>query len=328
MSSPGLPLTKGSAGTAVRDLHRRLQAAGETVSGVRFTSETELAVRRFQASRGLVVDGICGPQTWSALVEAAHRLGDRMLYLRYPMTRGDDVTELQRRLGSLGFDAGWIDGIFGPDSQRAVREFQLNSGLGPDGVVGHATVAALDRLAARQAGTRTVAAVREVETLRHRVGDLACRRIVIGEAGGIPSVALALGRQLRSVGAEVLDITHPDPSEHARRANNWTGDLYLGVTLASSELSVAYFATSGFESAGGRELAGLCAAALAPVLGVEMSARGMRIPILRETRMAAVWCRLGPPPRVVEKAPFVADVLRHAVVGWCRKPVEEPSSTG
>ena len=79
------------------------------------------------------------------------------------MTRGDDVTELQRRLGSLGFDAGWLDGIFGPDTEAAVRDFQHNQGLTADGVVGRDTVHSLERISGRITDDRTVAAVREVD---------------------------------------------------------------------------------------------------------------------------------------------------------------------
>ena len=76
-------------------------------------------MRAFQDARGLRVDGICGPQTWAAVVESGWRLGDRLLYRRRPMLRGDDVAELQRRLNGLGFDAGREDGIFGDDTDRA-----------------------------------------------------------------------------------------------------------------------------------------------------------------------------------------------------------------
>ncbi|MEZ5166166.1 MAG: peptidoglycan-binding domain-containing protein [Acidimicrobiales bacterium] len=68
-----------------------------------------------------------------------------MLYLR-PTTRGDDVTDLQQRLGRPGFDTAWIDGIFGPETEAALRDFQLNQGLTGDGVVGRETIAALERL--------------------------------------------------------------------------------------------------------------------------------------------------------------------------------------
>ena len=323
MSSPGLPLRVGDRGAAIRDLHRLLAPAGESpIEGEEYNADTEAAVKRFQQARGLVTDGICGSHTWMALVEADHRLGDRMLYLRSPMTRGDDVTELQRRLGSLGFDAGWVDGIFGPDTQRAVHEFQSNAGLTADGVVGLDTVASLDRLAGRQAGDRTVAAVREMERLRHHSVELAGRRLVVAESGGLPSVAQSLARRLVKDGAEVLLLNQPNLSAQARTANDWDGEVYVGVTIATGDLSVAYFATSGFESAGGRALATRCAGEISEVLDHPFTATGMRLPILRETRMPAVWCRVGPGPLVVERSAPLARALHHAITGWCTTPLD------
>ena len=115
MTDQGLPLRAGDQGSAIRDLHRRLAAAGFPATGDPeiYDADTVAAVRAFQATRRLIEDGECGPHTWAALIEADFRLGDRMLYLRSPMTRGDDITDLQQRLGSLGFDAGYVDGIFG-----------------------------------------------------------------------------------------------------------------------------------------------------------------------------------------------------------------------
>ena len=80
----------------------------------------------FQQARGLPADGICDRVTWMALVEASWELGDRTLYLRAPNLRGDDVAELQRQLGRLGFDPGRVDGIFGPATTAALAEFQRN----------------------------------------------------------------------------------------------------------------------------------------------------------------------------------------------------------
>ncbi len=77
-----------------------------------------------------------GPDTWGQLVEAGYQLGDRTLYLHSPFHRGDDVSALQRKLNGLGFDAGREDGLFGPLTDRAVREFQRNVGEEPDGIVG------------------------------------------------------------------------------------------------------------------------------------------------------------------------------------------------
>ena len=77
-------------------------------------------MRTFQSARGLRSDGVCDEQTWTALVEASWRLGDRLLFLTSPNLRGDDVAELQSRLGRLGFDCGRVDGILGPRTAASV----------------------------------------------------------------------------------------------------------------------------------------------------------------------------------------------------------------
>src|SRR4029077_5089017 len=138
-----LPLRPGASGEAVRDLQQRLAGSGHPPMGDEpgaYGPGTQAAVRTFQLARGLRVDGVCGPQTWSALVEAGYHLGDRHLYLRQPMLRGDDVGELQQRLGALGFDAGRTDGKLGPLTEAALRDFQRNAGLTVDGVCGPSTL--------------------------------------------------------------------------------------------------------------------------------------------------------------------------------------------
>jgi hypothetical protein len=49
----------------------------------------------------------------------------------------------------------------------------------------------------------------------------------------------------------------------------------------------------------------------------------MRLPILRETRMPAVWVRLGPPAVIVEKAAAVSAALCDAVTAWCGNPLDD-----
>src|SRR5215218_7922435 len=65
----GPTLQEGSSGEAVEVLQRALQRAGFDPGPIdgEFGPLTAEAVRSFQAARGLVVDGIVGPQTWSAL---------------------------------------------------------------------------------------------------------------------------------------------------------------------------------------------------------------------------------------------------------------------
>ncbi len=62
-----------------------------------------------------------------------------------PGSTGPDVSSLQDRLRSLGFDPGPSDGDFGPATEAAVIAFQRANGLDPDGIVGPATAAALSQ---------------------------------------------------------------------------------------------------------------------------------------------------------------------------------------
>ena len=56
---------------------------------------------------------------------------------------GYEVSEIQRRLYSLGYYTGKIDGIFGSKTRSAVISFQKAHGLAPDGIVGKKTLSAL-----------------------------------------------------------------------------------------------------------------------------------------------------------------------------------------
>ncbi|MDH7478865.1 MAG: peptidoglycan-binding protein [Syntrophomonadaceae bacterium] len=63
----------------------------------------------------------------------------RYLRLTSPYMQGPDVTEVQERLRELGIYQGAVDGVFGPRTDAAVREFQRRNGLRVDGIVGPAT---------------------------------------------------------------------------------------------------------------------------------------------------------------------------------------------
>ena len=55
---------------------------------------------------------------------------------------GDKVREVQGRLAALGYAVA-VDGVFGRGTADAVRSFQRDRGLAPDGIVGPGTLAAL-----------------------------------------------------------------------------------------------------------------------------------------------------------------------------------------
>jgi N-acetylmuramoyl-L-alanine amidase len=274
-------------------------------------------VAAFQRARGLPDDGVCDDDTWTALIEAGWALGDRVLYHRSPNLRGDDVAELQQRLGRLGFDAGRIDGIFGPLTATALEELQRNLGLPPDGVCGAETIHALRRLGPRTDHGPAVASVREEELLRDR-GGLAGARIVVGHFGGLGMLTRTIGRMLRGNGARVLVADELDQRAHALVANRFQAAVYLGFRSAESPGPVAYYATAGFESVGGRRLGELMIDGLRDArLGhLCCSSAGMRIPVLRETRMPAVLAHLGPPRAVVDQTPSVAATAVQALRAW------------
>ncbi len=304
-------------------MQRRLAALGfdpATDTPGTYGDATLAAVLAFQEWRGIRIDGICGPQTWSALVEAGYRLGDRPLYLTHPMLRGDDVAELQRRLGSLGFDAGRVDGILGPRTERAMADFQRNAGLVSDAVCGPATLAALERLGSSCDAPHSVAAVRERE--EHRSGPrlLSGRRIAVGETGGLDALARAVAAALTSAGGMVILLQHPDSVQHAAGANAAGADAYVGVALApgdTDDCSTAYYRSpSGWESPEGRRLAELVQEALVPVLHRMNHVRGMAVPVLRETVMPAVVTELAPASLVVERSADLALAVTSAVRLW------------
>lgn len=325
-----LPLRPGSRGEDVRDLHLRLAAAGHAVRGVAvdvYGTETAAAVAAFQTGRGLPPSGECDGPTWQQLVEAGHRLGDRLLYRHAPMLRGDDVAELQLRLGSLGFDAGRVDGIFGPDTERALTDFQRNAGLPTDGIAGQDTVRELCRVGAKADPRDPVAVVRERERLRRAPRTLVARRIVIGESGGGAAVALAMARQLRTRGASVMTLHHPDTSRQAADANSAEAEVYLGLEICPEATCEArYFATPGFVSAGGRRLAELLAGQVHERLHLACSTQPSRTPVLRETRMPAVQLAIGPASAIATQLATLAAALTRATEHWFLDPVDEPST--
>lgn len=67
----------------------------------------------------------------------------RILKLTTPHLRGEDVRWAQGRLNALGYDCGKADGIFGPNTDKAVKAFQRANGLSQDGDIGPKTWAKL-----------------------------------------------------------------------------------------------------------------------------------------------------------------------------------------
>ncbi|MDO8361592.1 MAG: peptidoglycan-binding protein [Actinomycetota bacterium] len=322
----------------MRDLQRRLGAAGfPPATGAEagcFCASTQAAVLAFQTARGLRGDGVCDENTWTALVEASWKFGDRSLFLTSPNLRGDDVAELQSRLARLGFDCGRVDGILGPRTAKALEDFQSNCGVTADAVCGGETVKAIVRVSGQTGTGPGVATVRERERLRRGLGSLANCKVVLGQFGGLSALTRSLARELRHRGATVMPLDEPDAVAQAIAANHFGADVYLGFESHAEATCVAHFyQVPSFESVGGRtlaellahELAGeLCeafgdassAGAAAGVRGPVPSVQGMRLPVLRETRMPAVVLAVGPVRVATDASPQLAAAVLRALELW------------
>lgn len=314
-----MALSPGDTGEDVRRLQRQLGAAGflpeSGIVPATYCSGTASAVSAFQADRGLPVTGSCDDDTWHALLEASWSLGDRLLMLRSPNLRGDDVAEMQRLLSRLGFDCGRVDGIFGPLAASSVRDFQENAGLDVDGVCHTQTVDML-RVLSRQTGDGPgIATIRDLETLRQGQ-PLSATRVAVGQFGGMRELTDALMSSLRDHGAQLLHTEDTTAAAQAAHANLFGAEVYVGVEESAERRGrVAYYAVPAFESAGGRSLAHLVERHLRDVVG-GIDIVGMRLPILRETKMPAVLISLSPVIDRPERARRIADALFLALLAW------------
>jgi N-acetylmuramoyl-L-alanine amidase len=283
-----------------------------------FGVSTRESVAAFQRLRGLHTSGSCDESTWMALVEAGWRLGDRLLKLAAPQLRGDDIVELQDGLNQLGFDCGRPDGIFGPATVRALEDFQRNGGLTADGICGPQTVRTLELLR-RQSGTGPgVASVRESLTTHASLVNL---RIVVGQFGGFSSITRSVTRALRMSGATVMSTDEYEAAAQAAAANRFGAHVYLGFEARPDTRSlISYFAVPTFESIGGRALATQIAGEWCSTLLTVPEVRGMRLAVLRETRMPAVLCSLGPVRAAVDATDDVTDTIVLALTQWTSSP--------
>ncbi|WP_176543309.1 peptidoglycan-binding domain-containing protein [Bacillus cereus] len=146
-------LRRGSTGYWVVKLQEFLQSIGYYPGRIdgQFGPVTDGAVKNYQSSRRLLVDGIVGPKTWCQLeldgfiIQREEFCPSQNRPTLSIDSTGHWVQELQEFLQSIGYYPGRIDGRFGPVTDRAVRQYQRDRGLFVDGRVGSETWCQLEK---------------------------------------------------------------------------------------------------------------------------------------------------------------------------------------
>ena len=142
--------------------------------------------------------------------------------------------------------------------------------------------------------------------------------MVIGQFSGFSGIARMVSRSLRERHDVVMLVDEPDVPSHSRAANHFGADAYVGLEgHGEAECTIAFYQVPGFTSVNGEALATAISDELAGALpGVVIHPVGMRLPVLRETKMPAVLCSLGPFQEVVDRAPEVAGAITRGFQRW------------
>lgn len=348
--SPALRL--GDCGPEIAELRERLDRLG-LLRNARghdcFDRELDEAIRAFQQERGLEVDGIVGSQTQRHLEEARWQLGDRaLLFTPGHVMRGDDVATLQRQLTNLGFNAGRIDGIFGQQTDLALREFQRGVGVDADGTAGVETFRALDRLSRSVKGGQPERLRQHVllDSLRtgisdkvilldaaHGGSDPGNTAGALSEAELVGDLASRIEGRLLALGTTVLLSrplrgTGPAPTdaERAQFANSTNADLLISLHIDSCEnpraAGVACFhygvaPDSGWSHSGERAAKRIHTSIINATALADCRVQHKTWELLRLTRMPTVWVEAGYLSNPVDAArwadPVFIDQLAEAI---------------
>ncbi len=353
----------GDRGRSVVEIRARLEPLGLLASGAGadaevFDEDLDRSVRAFQQQRGLLVDGVVGVSTYRVMDEARWRLGDRVLTLvAGSLTAGDDVVALQRRLLDLGFKVGKVDGRYGRQTEQAVRDFQRNVGVPPDGTCGPATLKALARLAPMVRGG-SPNALRAQERLRREGPQLTGKTVVVDPAVGwfadpglrlrADAISLDLARRVEgrlvATGVQAFltnagGATETSESARAEFANRTRAHLCLSLQVDASDhpgaagVSTYYYGSEahGVVSSVGERFAGLVQREIVARTGLaDLRSHAKSWDLLRRTRMPAVrvdagyLTNRGDADRLAD--PAFRDLVAEAVVVAVQRVYLDPDS--
>ncbi len=346
-------LRRGATGTAVAEVRRMLATLGllgntDPKDHDVYDESVELAVRHFQQTRGMSVDGIVGAETYAGLVNAHWKLGDRVLAHEPGQVHvGDDVATLQTQLLELGYDLARADGVFGARTAEGLRNFQRDYGMVADGICGPHTLRALRQLGRRVTGGRPQL-LREMVAVAAAGPSLFGKRIVVdpGHGGddrgtvyvGDPQdphseiaeadlcwdLASRLEGRLSALGVQSWLTRGPHNArtdeERAGLANEVGADLVISIHVdgftspRANGLAAYYFGAAESSSTIGERLADLVQRELVARTGLTNGRIHAKTwALLRMTRMPAVRVELGYLTSPLDRARLTDPLFRDTV---------------
>lgn len=185
---------------------------------------------------------ICG----TIIGTAGYYLVDKRETSSYAVSKlgssGDEVKSIQRKLSSLGYYKGSVDGIYGQQTKTAVTSFQRNCGITADGICGNQTLLYLG-LGGSGSSNSTAYSNSDVELLA---------KVISAEARGESYEGQV------AVGAVILNrVAHPSFPDslsgviYQRGAFSCVNDSNWYAAVAESSKRAALDAINGWDPSGG-----------------------------------------------------------------------------
>lgn len=157
---------------------------------------------------------------------------------------GEEVRKIQTKLKNWGYYNGSVDGIYGWQTENAVRSFQKKNGLKVDGVAGQATLNAM--------GIFTSGGSSSTQSSPNNANIELLARVINGEARGEPYEGQV------AVGAVVLNrVDHPSfPNSisgvvYQKGAFTAVDDGQINAAMYASSRRAARDALNGWDPTGG-----------------------------------------------------------------------------
>ena len=114
----------------------------------KFGNISKNALISFQNTNNIKADGIVGTQTCQLLLNKKQILKKISVVFQVSSSEQDfsqDIYDAQEKLKQLGLYTSELDGLDGPGTKSALRNFQTKAGLIPDAVLGPLTKSALEK---------------------------------------------------------------------------------------------------------------------------------------------------------------------------------------